>query len=153
MGEERHLHLLLLLLILLLPKQLLSHAPSNLLSPPRQHTGERPHLCPLCGWQARDHNTMRRHTMGHQNLKPFRCPDAECGLKTRNATYFRRHMAKRHPDNEAPFKCEVRRAACLRGVEVAVTPAVATTFSPLPRFFFYPLQDNRKQTENKTKVN
>ncbi|KAK8385256.1 hypothetical protein O3P69_012225 [Scylla paramamosain] len=71
----------------------------------RQHTGERPHRCPLCGWQTRDHNTMRRHKLGHQERKPFRCPTPLCQFETRHPAYFKRHMARRHPDNEAVYAC------------------------------------------------
>ncbi|MPC25146.1 Zinc finger and BTB domain-containing protein 48 [Portunus trituberculatus] len=71
----------------------------------RQHTGERPHRCPLCGWQTRDHNSMRRHKLGHQERKPFRCPLPLCQFETRHPAYFKRHMARRHLDNEALYAC------------------------------------------------
>lgn len=73
----------------------------------RQHSGERPYKCELCGWQCRDHNALRRHRTIHIDFKPFRCPHNHCKLETREASYFKRHMLKRHPNVEVVYKCSV----------------------------------------------
>lgn len=73
----------------------------------RQHSGERPYKCELCGWQCRDHNALRRHRTIHIDFKPFHCPHNHCKLETREASYFKRHMLKRHPNVEVDYKCSV----------------------------------------------
>ncbi|KAK4309061.1 hypothetical protein Pmani_019319 [Petrolisthes manimaculis] len=71
----------------------------------RQHSGERPNKCELCGWQCRDHNVLRRHRTSHIDFKPFHCPHNHCKFETKEATYFKRHMSKRHPNTEAVYRC------------------------------------------------
>ncbi|XP_071513038.1 uncharacterized protein [Panulirus ornatus] len=73
----------------------------------RQHTGERPHKCELCGWQCRDHNALRRHKLIHLHLKPLKCPHAFCQFESRHTAYFKRHVAKKHPEAEAIYKCQI----------------------------------------------
>lgn len=67
----------------------------------RSHTGEKTHLCDVCGYAAGTKNRLNRHRHTHTGERAFHCE--YCNYKAGTRTHLRRHM--RIHIGSKPYKC------------------------------------------------
>lgn len=74
----------------------LSPSSSRLVSVSSEHwKNPRPHVCPRCGYIARDKTNLRKHMYTHTGEKPYEC--RWCSYKTTQSSNLHTHTRRHHP--------------------------------------------------------
>lgn len=86
----------------------------------RRHSGERPHLCLLCGCSFHNSSVLSKHIRTHTGERPHQC--TFCDHASNSSSDLRRHIRSRHvwmSTKYSSFHMDILLPVCLKSLWIS----------------------------------